>query len=404
MITLVGVDGRALAEPARAALAAASLVVGGRRHLQAVAPAHARTVVMGDVRAALDAVADEPGDAVVLASGDPGFFGVLRTLRARGLEAAVVPAVSSVAVAAARAGVPWDDAVVASAHGRDPRAAVAACRAAPKVAVLTEPAFGPAELGAALAGAGRTLVVAEDLGGPGERVTRCTPEEAAGRRDWRDPNVVLCLAPGAERVPAVDEPAPGAPVLAGPPTAPDGWALAEDAYEHRDGMVTKAEVRALALARLAPRLGTTVWDVGAGSGSVGVECARFGAAVVAVERDAQQCARAERNAARHGVDVRVVHGAAPPALDGLPRPDAVFVGGGGPDVVAACAAAGPQRVVVALATLERVAPTRRALAAAGLAVEGAMLHSSRLEPLPGAGGLTRLAATNPVLVLWGARP
>ncbi|RJK92769.1 precorrin-6y C5,15-methyltransferase (decarboxylating) subunit CbiE [Vallicoccus soli] len=400
MITVVGLDGGALAPAAAQALAGAALVVGGRRHLEAVGPVAGRTVAMGDLAGALDAVDAEAaagGDVVVLASGDPGWFGVLRALRARGHAPAVLPAVSSVALAFARAGVPWDDAVVVSAHGRDPRTAVNACLAARTVAVLTAPGAGPALLGAALRGSGRSLVVAEGLGGPYERVTRCTPEEAAARDDWREPNVVLSLAPRRTG-------RPGPVVLAGPPTAPDGWALPEDAYEHRGAMVTKAEVRALALARLAPRLGTMVWDVGAGSGSVGVECARFGAAVVAVERDAEQCARTARNAAAHDVDVRVVHGEAPEALAGLPAPDAVFVGGGGPEVVAACAAAGPRRVVVTLATLERLAPTRGALLAGGFSVEGAMLHSSRLEPLPGAGGASRLAALNPVLVLWGARP
>ncbi|CAM5498026.1 hypothetical protein SGLAM104S_10200 [Streptomyces glaucescens] len=95
-------------------------------------------------------------------------------------------------------------------------------------------------------------------------------------------------------------------------------------------MITKFEVRALALARLGPRLGDLVWDVGAGSGSVAVECARLGAAAVAVEKAADGVERIRANAAAHGVDVHVVHGAAPDALADLADdPDAVFVGGGG---------------------------------------------------------------------------
>ena len=130
--------------------------------------------------------------------------------------------------------------------------------------------------------------------------------------------------------------APGSS-LKGPGGQP-GWALAEEAFEHRDSMVTKPEVRALALARLGPGPGLLVWDVGAGSGSVAVECARFGAAVIAVERDPAQCARVVANARRHGAEVRVVAGIAPEALDGLPDADAVFVGGGGLAVVSAVAA------------------------------------------------------------------
>ena len=171
---------------------------------------------------------------------------------------------------------------------------------------------------------------------------------------------------------------------------------------HRDGMVTKSEVRALALARLAPRIGTLVWDVGAGSGSVAVECARFGAAVIAVERDPRQHTRIRANARRHAVDVEVVAGEAPAALTDLPDADAVFVGGGGPLVVTAVAERGPARVVAAIAALERVGPTCEALAAAGYAVAGAQLQASRLTSLPG--GAHRLAATNPVTLVWGERP
>jgi precorrin-6Y C5,15-methyltransferase (decarboxylating) len=429
-------------------------------------------IVMGPLRPALDALAAHDGDAVVLASGDPGFFGIVRALRERGLGCVVLPAISSVARAFARAGLPWDDAVVVSAHGRELRAAVNVCRAHPKVAVLTGPGQGPAEIGAALAGWPRRLLVAEDLGGPGERLTECAPADAA-QREWSDPNVVLSLADPPPVRPASASPVPepsattpapgsedGGPVInrlvslgrhqsvdheagaepgvprgpmnhtspgrAGPggpspgragPGGPspggagpgwcwplwrergdEGWALPQEAFEHRDSMVTKPEVRALALARLGPRPGALVWDVGAGSGSVAVECARFGAAVIAVDRDPAQCARVAANARRHGAEVRIVGGAAPEALDTLPDPDAVFVGGGGLAVVSAVAARRPARVVVALAAVQRAGLTLEALADAGYTVDGTLLQASRLAPLPG--GAHRLAAANPVFLLW----
>jgi precorrin-6Y C5,15-methyltransferase (decarboxylating) len=169
-------------------------------------------------------------------------------------------------------------------------------------------------------------------------------------------------------------------------------------------MITKFEVRALALARLGPGLGDLVWDVGAGSGSVAVECARLGAAVVAVEKAADGVERIRANARAHGVDVDVVHGSAPEALDGLDDPDAVFVGGGGrelPDIVAACARRARRTVVVAMAALDRVPAAREALTAAGFTCDGVLLQSSRLTPLPG--DVTRLAAANPVFLLWGVR-
>lgn len=408
-VTVLGMSGGPPGAEASAALSRATLVVGARRHLDAVAvPVGADTVVLGALAPALDRLAEHDGPAVVLASGDPGFFGIVRALRERGLRCDVRPAVSSVATAFARIGLPWDDALVVSAHGRALAPAVDACRAHPKVAVLTAPDAGADRLGEALRGLPRTLVVAQRLGTPGERVTTCTPSEAAATR-WPDPHVVLVLAePGP-----VAEPGPAGPPPAGGrvsprgwawprAVSPSGWALPEDAFEHRDAMVTKVEVRALALARLGPCLGRLVWDVGAGCGSVAVECARFGAAVVGVERDAAQCARIAANAARHAVEVEVVEGTAPAALAGLPDPDAVFVGGGGPAVVAAAAERGPARIVVALAALERVGACAEALRAAGYAVSGTQLSAARLAGLPD--GTHRLSATNPVTLVWGDQP
>ncbi|MDV9177127.1 precorrin-6y C5,15-methyltransferase (decarboxylating) subunit CbiE, partial [Streptomyces sp. W16] len=307
MITVVGTGtGAPVADDV---LAGARLVVGGRRHLATVtAPADTEQIVLGPLAPALDTIEAyvEKGEpVVVLASGDPGFFGIVRALAERfGADVLDVrPGVSSVATAFARAGLTWDDAVVVSAHGRDLRTAVNVCRAHPKVAVLTGPGAGPAELGAALThrAAGRVLVVASALGSGEEQVERVTPAEAAAR-DWGTAvSVVLCLDEsrglGAVRT------------VAGAAVGPAQWALDEREFEHRDSMITKFEVRALALARLGPRLGELVWDVGSGSGSVAVECARLGAAVTAVEKTRDGVERIRANAEAHGVDVHTVHGA-----------------------------------------------------------------------------------------------
>jgi precorrin-6Y C5,15-methyltransferase (decarboxylating) len=396
VITVIGYDGGALPVGAQERLERAALVMGGRRHLvEVTVPEGVRTVVLrDDPAAALRAVADEPGEVVVLASGDPGFFGVVRAVRraVRPRPVEVLPALTSVAVAFARAGVEWDDAVVVSAHGRDPREALAAVRSQPKVAVLTDERCGPAEIGAALAGrCDRVLVVGERLGLEGERVVECSPDDAAAA-DWVQPNMVLVLPADRHAL----EPSPRVTVAGH--RGPDRWGLPVDAFAHRDSMITKPEVRAVALARLGPRLGEVVWDVGAGSGSIGVECARFGADVWAVERDLPDAQRIRDNAAAHGVHVHVVEGSAPAALAGLPDPQAVVVGGGGPDVVAACAARRPERLVVLLATLELVAPTVSALDVYD--VDAQLLQSSHLAPL--AGG-HRLVPANPVFVVSGVR-
>src|SRR5205814_5371593 len=309
---------------------------------------------------------------------------------AAGRAVEVLPAPSSVAVAFARLGLPWDDALVVSAHGRSLRPVVNACRAHRKAAVLTGPGAGPAELGAALAEVPRRLVVAERLGATDERMTETIPAEAAGR-EWREPNVVLVL--GADPV----APAPG--WIAGNPPTPVGWALPEVAFAHRDSMIPKAEVRAFVLARLGPRLGDLVWDIGAGSGAVAVECARFGAAVVAVERDAWACTAIRTNAANHQVELSVVEAVAPHCLSGLPDPDAAYVGGGGLDVLQACAARRPSRLVAGYAAVERVGPALATVRDNGYRAEGVQLAASRLTPLPD--GTHRLAATNPVYVVSG---
>ncbi|MEV0704627.1 precorrin-6y C5,15-methyltransferase (decarboxylating) subunit CbiE [Saccharopolyspora sp. NPDC050389] len=395
-VTVIGVDGGDLPKGSVDVLESARLVVGGRRHLEAHAPEHARKLELGPLEPALNALSSLSGDehGVVLASGDPGFFGAVRALRERGIRCTVLPSTSSVQQLMARVGRSWDDVVVVSALGHDLTQAINVCRARPAVVVLTGPKAGPAQIGSGLAGWRRTMIVAEDLGGPNESVVTLEPAEAA-KRSWHEPNIVLALA-DLDDVPQRGWIAGGEPV---PPAT--GWALAEDEFSHRDGMITKAEVRAVALAKLAPRPGTLVWDVGAGSGSVAVECARMGAATIAVESDEAQAVRLITNAASHGVDVRVEEGSAPQALRNLPRPDAIFVGGGGTEVVTACAHAGASRVVVALAALDRVGPTRDALRAADYEVEGVQLSAARLAELPD--GASRLEAANPIVLISGYR-
>jgi len=329
----------------------------------------------------------------------------------------VIPAVSSVALAFARLGLDWTDALVLSAHGRAAGPVLAAALAHPKAAILTgPPEAATGQLRSALLAAGRTVYAAECLGAPGERVRNLARHSAP---EVTDPHVLISLAVGPAPAPAGPAPAPALPEpvspaaaaarpavapgpaswLAGHQGAPAGWALPEADFEHRDSMITKAEVRALVLARLGPGPGRTIWDVGAGSGSVAVECARFGAWAIAVESDEDQCGRIRRNAAAHGVLLQVVAGRAPDVLAGLPAPDAVFAGGGDDDVLAAAVKAGqPGRLVVTLVSVDRVRGVCEMLAGSGYEVNGTQVQAARLAGLPG--GSLRLAAANPVFVIW----
>jgi precorrin-6B C5,15-methyltransferase / cobalt-precorrin-6B C5,C15-methyltransferase len=397
-VAVIGLDGGPLSAEAERLLAEAVIVVGGTRHLKTLGVEGERGVVLsGDLSEALGRIGESGGPVVVLASGDPGFFGIARLLGERfGTEnLRVLPAVSSIAHAFARAGISWDDAVAVSAHGRDPRRAVNVCRAHPKVAVLTSPQFGPAELARELEGWERTFFVAEKLGEPDERAFRGGAAEVVDE-EWRDPNVVLVV----DEAQAVG----GRGWISSGIESPGGWALPDGAFEHRSGMVTKPETRAFVLARLGPGRGDLVWDVGAGSGSVAIECARLGAAAMAIERDPGSCTRIRKNAARHGAYVRVVEAEAPDALQDLPEPDAVFVGGSGigfEEIVKLCAIRARRTVVLSLITLERVVPATEILESCSLEVETTFLQASRVK---GVGALHRLAAETPVFVVSGRKP
>ncbi|GAA3118377.1 precorrin-6y C5,15-methyltransferase (decarboxylating) subunit CbiE [Planomonospora alba] len=386
MITVVGVGGRGVPARARARLEEAALLTGPDRLLERVRPLPGRArVVTGPLRRAVAAQREAGGRLVVLAAGDPGFFGVVAELRACGVSPEVIPAPSLVSEAFARAGLSWEDALVVTGERLDRVAN--ACRAHPKVAVLAAPGTGPAEIARELAPTTpRTLIVCEDLGGPDERITHSRMGEAT-TRPWRNPEVVIVLDPlhrapaepvwvsGARPGPAGWARDPGGPA-AGPDGVPDG---VPDGASGGSGRGLSPQVRAFVLARLGPRLGDLVWDIGAGGGEIAVECALFGAAVVAVEPEEEACARLRRAVLAHGVKVALARGRAPAALEPLADPDAVFVGGGGTDVIAACAARRPRSLVGAFGTAERAAAALDVLRGHGYRAEGVEIRSSPLS-------------------------
>ncbi|HEY4400994.1 MAG TPA: precorrin-6y C5,15-methyltransferase (decarboxylating) subunit CbiE, partial [Acidimicrobiia bacterium] len=281
-IAVVGVcGGEPVGKEARAAIEAASLVAGAARHLRTLTPIGARTLpINGPLTDVLDALARERGGVCVLASGDPGFFGIVRVLAERfGADRLDVhPAPSSVSLAFARLGLAWDDAAVISAHGR--QLAEAARRAVrhPKAAVLVAPDAPPEALGRELRALGASrgrAAVCSRLGEPDEHVDIVTLQElAAGSFDAMSV-VVLLEGDGVAEAPTLE------------------WGQPEERFAARDGLVTKAEARAVALGKLALPPGGVVWDVGAGSGSVAIEIAAIapGLRVVAVERRADDIRR-----------------------------------------------------------------------------------------------------------------
>lgn len=409
-VTVVGIaDDRLelLAPEAKDALRRARTVIGGRRHLALyrawgeaeAADTVAITADTDELGARIRAlVAGDAGPLCVLASGDPGFFGILRTLlnHLDRHQLQVLPAPSSVSVAFARLGLPWDDAVVVSAHGRPLEDAVRVARTAPKVAVLTSPDSPPEALGKALLVAGcavDALAVCSRLGAPDEEVRELSLDELAEGRF--DPlSVVVVLGPGAL-------PLSGWSAAGGLGRAPRprvlAWGRDDVLYAHRGGMITKAETRAIVLGKLALPEHGVLWDVGAGSGSVAIEAAMLcpGLTVFALEAADEDAERISANATAAGVGVHVLAGTAPGSLRALPDPDRAFVGGGGIDVLEAVLArlAPGGQVVATFAALDRAVEAAHLL---GNLIE---VRADRGERLPD--GAWRLAANNPVFVAWG---
>jgi precorrin-6B C5,15-methyltransferase / cobalt-precorrin-6B C5,C15-methyltransferase len=317
-----GLEGVAGMSPrGRRLLEASTAVIGARRHLALVA-AGGRAVVWDGSLPGLEAAlaGRDGGRTVLLASGDPNLFGIGASLIARhGPDAVEVePAVSSLQLALARAGVPAAGAALLSCHGRPLAAAVGPALAARRAAILTDWRNHPGALAAALAGAGMEgcarLAVAERLGGD-ERVRSGTVD--APPPPPYDPLAVV----------VIEREAAGGP----------GIGAGESAYEHLAGQVTKAEVRAIAIAALDPARDDVVWDLGAGSGSVAIEAGRMAdrGAVFAVERDPGRAAILRDNLARHvSWNVEAIEGEASAAIATLPAPDAVFIGGGAGEVAA----------------------------------------------------------------------
>ena len=339
---------------------------------------------------------------VVLASGDPLWFGIGRLL----LDALPPerlrfhPGPSSLQLAFARIGRPWQDASWLSLHGRDPAPLAARLQQRPAaLAVLTDPGRGGAEeVRRCLRAAGLELAyvvwLCERLGHSNERVQRLAP---------------------ADPLPADLDPLHLVLLVAEPPAVPAQlplFGLADGVFlQHPDrpGLMTKREVRIQLLADLDLPAEGVLWDIGAGVGSIGLEALRLRPALQlwALEQRGGSAALIRANAARLGVQpVGVLEGRAPDALVALPDPDRVVIGGGGRDrgqvLQAVLNRLRPGGVVVIpLATLEALAELRPLLEQAGMTVSVAQHQAWRGAPL--ADG-TRLAPLNPVLVLRGERP
>ena len=418
MIDVIGTDAGApasLPAPQQTLLRAAAVIAAPQR-LQAalqdwLGDALPELISSDDPRALVDSLQSRAAEqaVVVLASGDPLWFGLGRILCDRiGAERLRFhPAPTSLQLAFSRIGRPWQDADWVSLHGRDPEILASTLQKRPAaLAVLTDPNQGGAGtvqqmLRSSGLEASTDLWLCENLGHPDERVQ--------------------LIAPGTA-LPTDLQPLLIALLIAREPAAPDPhqlplFGLDDGLYlQHSDhpGLMTKREVRIQLLAELALPPQGVLWDLGAGTGSVGLEALRLrpGLQLLAVERRAGGAQLIQRNAQRLGVSpAAVLEADATTVLNGglpsqLSQPDRVLLGGGGAqrerllqEVLTRLRCGGV--VVIPLASIEALASVRLLLENAGLAMRVQQLQAWRGQPL---GDGTRLAPMNPTLIVTGTKP
>ncbi len=382
-LTVIGIgeDGRAgLSPAAQAALDRAEFVIGGARHLALAAPLAAETLTwpspFADGYSLILARRGRP--TCVLATGDPFHYGIGAELARRvpAEEMTCFPQASAFSLAASRLGWSLSDCDCVSLHGRALERIVPYLQPGARILALSWDGSTPGRLADLLKARGfdaSTITVCEAMGGPRERIRHAVAADfAVTGIDALNTVAIEVVAAKDARIVTL---APGLP----------------DAFFENDGQLTKAEIRALTLAALAPRAGEVLWDIGLGAGSIGIEwCLRHPRnRCIGIEERPDRAERARRNALDLGataLDIRI--GRAPEALAGLPAPDAVFIGGGAsePGVFNAAWAAlkSGGRLVVNAVTLET-----ETLLGALYAEHGGMLRRlavSRLEPVGGMHG------------------
>jgi len=384
----------------KAIIERADILVGGRRHLEQFNDIPAQKKPIGkDINGIIEFVRAQSKlqKIVVLASGDPLFYGIgARMADALGARRVrIYPNISSVAAAFARIKEPWDDAAIISLHGRknDDRL-FSAMEGENKIAVFTDPKKNPAWLAARLIEKeflNFKMCVLEALGNDSERFDWYPLPEAA-KMKFAEPNMVVL-----KRSPL--ESKPNKKLHLG---APDTW------YDHRSGLITKSEIRAIALSKLRLEPHHTLWDLGAGSGSISIEAALFikKGKILAVEQNPVRIEHIKNNKKQFNVgNLKVVQAELPEGLSRLPRPDRIFIGGGGNDLKAIVTAGAKYlkpagRLVINTVLIPNLQMAMATLNQLKFETEVIQVQINRSRQMPWA---ERFEAQNPVWIISGFR-
>lgn len=407
-INIIGISDAGLdllSEASRALLRDATLLVGGERHLEFIPESKAEKITLKsnlkEMALRLEAELKKPGSrAVVMASGDPLFYGIARFLiKNLGADKVEVrPYLSSMQLAFARAGLSWEDAQFLSVHGRPMENLIAVSPDAKKIGVFTDKDNTPARCADYLVSMGwpaeSKAWVCENLEGKDERVSALTLAELAGK-NFSELNVLI-----VERDSAPD------------PHQAYAFGLSDESFAQRKperGLITKSEIRALSLSKMRVFPGATVWDVGAATGSVAIEAARLSGRghVWAIEKNAEDCENIAENVARfHTPQVRIIQGLAPLALEQIPAeddPDAVFIGGSSgkmSDILDLCLRRLKTggSIVLNTVTLESQAEALAWYKKSGMDWDLIQVQVSRRKAIL---ELNRFDALNPITIFWG---
>ena len=378
------------------------LLIGGERQLDIFPDYTGKKMVIKNKLADLvNAIKNENQDTVVLASGDPLFFGIGGYLLSQFADSQfnieILPAISSLQLAFARAGLSWQDARNISLHGRKIDGLAQKIYSENKISLLTDAENHPGKIAAYLLHfnlPNYDAFVAENLGLPNERVAWYSLEELSKKEsaDFSELNVlILTSATQTDKI-------------------QHSFGIADDEFSYPqkpDGLITKREIRILSLSAMNLNLRSVVWDIGSCTGSVAIEAARIAreGQIFAIEKNAEHITHCRKNSKKFHTDINIIEGTAPDAIQGLPEPDAVFIGGSGgkmEEILDICAIKlrPVGRIVINAATLETLQESSSILKKAGFEITMEMTQISRSRAIA---GLTRFQALNPVFILTACR-
>lgn len=409
----LGIEGKSsLSQRALKLIEGAAMLAGGRRHLACFPEFQGEKVIIGSN---LDEVAKilnpkskirNPKSAVVLASGDPNFFGIADFLIKRlGKDAVeIIPNVSTMQYAFAKIKENWNDARFFSLHGRSKTqnkslveniiGEVVCCD---KAGIFTDPDNTPAKIAKAMIDKGVNnyrAYVCEDLGTDKEKVTQGALAIIA-KKTFSPLNVMVLI----KNSPPLDKRGEGGFILG----------ISDTEFFHSKGMITKEEIRVISLAKLKLKADSILWDIGAGSGSLSIEAAMLakGGKVFAVEKERERINNIEKNKKKFkAANLEIIRKKAPDSLSNLPAPDAIFIGGGGKDVSKILEICSKRikrygRIVVNAITIETLSAAAQFFEASGWNMETISVNIAKTKDIADS---HLFNAHNPVFIIIGEKP